>query len=156
MPTNSAPALPASRTAAEVRKALVRELRAERDALSALDLRTPGRLIARIQARAIAAAQRDPSLMELDRNGVSQLEVGVMHAVSEVLMRSYWPSVAQMFALGRDKAMKAKSVEGLEYDELLDLYDSIHARLTRESIGNTAWRLASVTLQAARRVPRGN
>lgn len=148
--------LATAKNAAEVRKALVRGLQAERREYASMDLRSPARAIARIQARAIAAAHRDQSLIELDRNGVTVLEVKVMRAVAEVLLRSYWPSVGRMYVIGSGKtALKIRSVDGLGYDELISLYDSIHARLAREAITNAAWRLATATLHASRKVPRG-
>jgi hypothetical protein len=148
-------AVSTARTAPEVRKALVRELRAERAELDALDLRGAGKLILKLQGRAIVAAHRDPSLMDADRNGVTMLEVSLVRAISEVMLVAYWPAVASMWAMGAGmRKPKPQPVDGLEYDELLDLYDSVHARLSREAITNAAWRLATITLNAARKVPR--
>lgn len=147
--------LATAKSAAEVRKALVRELRAERAEYQAMDLRAPAVRTLAMQARVLAVVARNPELMESDRNGITKLEIEVMRAVAEIMMRAYWPHVARMWSIGAGKKTRVHNVDALNYDGLIALYNSIGSRLVRESITNAAWRDATAMLNAARKVTRG-
>lgn len=144
---------------AEVRKALVSSLRAEAQLINSVDLRQPGRDILDMAARAFALASKSPEMTNPGADGVSELELAVMRGVATVLMRAYWPAVAESWAKGAGKPVKVKvmpgALERLTFDQLSAVYDSAHARLTREAITNAAWRMAGRVVDAARRMKRG-